>query len=298
MKVSTLSRRVFENLEPLVLSREIMNTEACMLKYTDKGIPKVIKRLFYQEGETFANKLYTLEMLSSNSKNLPSSFLVPDSLISVAGKIQGFSIPYMDGINFKSFLDSDKIPLEEKKYFISKVGEILNQMRAIRNHTELNDLFLCDLHASNFIVKPDNKEIGVIDLDSCKIKGNKSSVSLFLNPFALLNNVKGKYNINPNKNEKGYVIPDENSDLYCYQMMILSYLYGSTEINSFSLEEYYNYLDYLSYVGINEELINDFRDLVSYKPNANPSHLVSSLSNEQVCRANCIVYKKVKKNKK
>ena len=63
MKVSTLSRRVFENLEPLVLSREIMNTEACMLKYTDKGIPKVIKRLFYQEGETFANKLYTLEML-------------------------------------------------------------------------------------------------------------------------------------------------------------------------------------------------------------------------------------------
>ena len=294
MKVTTLSKRAFENLEPLVLSRGILNTEACMLKYTDKGIPKVIKRLFYQDGEVFANKLYTLEMLSSNSKNLPSSFLIPDSLISVSGKIQGFSIPFMEGINFKTFLEDRNNPLEEKKYFISKVGEILNQMSAIRNHTDLKDLYLCDLHASNFIVKPDNKEIGVVDLDSCKIKGNKTSISLFLNPMALLNTVKGKYKIN----QDDRVIADENSDLYCYNMMILSFLFGSTEVNYMSLEEFYNYLNYLKNIGISNELVNVFGDLVSNKANSNPVHLISSLNDEQICRAKCIVYKKVMKNKK
>ncbi len=237
-------------------------------------------------------------MLSSNAKNLPSSFLIPDSLISVSGVIQGFSIPFIEGINLKSFLSDDKVPLDEKKYYLSKVGEILNQMKAIRNHTGLDDLFLCDLHPSNFMVNPNNKEMKVIDLDSCKIKGNKSSISLYLNPLALLNTVNGKYKINPNPNETAYVIADENSDLYCYNMMLLSFLYGSTEINSFSSTEYYEYLNYLKRIGVSEELVSCFRDLVSNKYNSNPMHLISSLDSEQVCRANCIVYKKVMKNKK
>ena len=297
MRVTTLSKRAFENLEPLALSREVLNTESVILKYSDRGKPKIIKRLFYQDGEIFANKLYTLEMLSTNSRNLPNSFLIPDSLISVSGKIQGFSIPYMERINFQTFLTDEKNPLEEKKYFLYKVGEILNQMKAIRNHTRLNDLFLCDLHASNFIVNPDNKEMGVIDLDSCKIQGNKSSYSMFLNEFALLNNVKGKYRIVTDGSEKGYVTADENSDLYCYNMMLLSFLYGSTYINSLPLETYYSYLNYLKDIGINKELIDGFSDLVSNKPNENPFYIVPTLTKEQVCRAKCIVYKNVMKNK-
>ena len=299
MKSITLSKRAFENLEPLVLSRDVLNTESCVLKFNYQGKPKVIKSLFYQEGLRFANKLYTLEMLSSNRKNLPSSFLVPEALISVSGNIRGFTVPYMEGVNLEDLLRDPKVSLEEKKYYLYKVGEVLNQMKAIREHSTLNDLYLCDLHPSNVLVNKDNKEIGIVDLDSCKINGNKSSVSLFLNPFALLNNVHGKYKIVKDGDESclGYVDADENSDLYCYSMTLLSFLYGSRNINNMELEEYYKYLDYLSYVGFNGELLVHFMDLVSNKKNSNPYHLVHTITSEQACRAKCLVYEKVKKNK-
>lgn len=295
MKNIVLSKRGFENLEPLVLSRKVFNTESKIFKFRNAGQDKVFKSLFYTEGPSFANKLYTVEMLSSSQKNLPNSFLVPDSLITVGGKIKGFSVPYMEGKNLEEVLHDKSISLEEKKYYLFKVGEILNQMKAIREYSDLNDIYLCDLHASNFVVNTDNKEVGVVDLDSCKIKKNRSSISLFLNPLALLNNVKGKYNIIGEEAYMGYVEADENSDLYCYTMMLLSFLYGSREINSMDLSDYYRYVEYLSEIGLNEELVNSFLNLVSNKNNSNPYNLIPTITSEQACRAKCIVYEKVKK---
>ncbi len=296
MKVITLSRRAFEGLEPLKLSREVLNTESKVFMFKSQGRPMVLKNLFYQDGISFANKLYTLEMLSANRNKLPNSFMVPEALISVAGKIPGFIIPYMEGENLENILRDPKLSLEEKKYFLTKVGEILNQMKAIRENTDLKDLYLCDLHASNFIANTNNHELGVVDLDSSKINGNKSSVSLFLSSSAVLNSVKGKYNI-LGDSSLGYVEADENSDLYCYSMMILSFLYGSRDVNNMPIEEYYKYLDYLLYVGIDERLIDTFMTLVSNKRNSNPFSLVKTINEEQACRAKCIVYEKVKKNK-
>ena len=299
MKVITLSKRAFESLEPLKLSREVLNTESQVYYFKSQGKPMILKKLFYQDGVTFANKLYTLEMLSSNKEKLPNSFMVPDALISVSGKIPGFVVPFMEGENLEKVLLDSNCTLEEKKYFLTKVGEILNQMKAIRDNTSLKDLFLCDLHASNFVVNRNNHEVGVVDLDSCKINGNKSSTSLFLNPLGLLNHVKGKYNIIGDKEGNyniGYVEADENTDLYCYSMMLLSFLYGNREINCVSLDNYYRYLDYLSYVGIDDNLLDSFRNLVSNKKNSNPFHYISTINREQACRAKCIVYQKVKKN--
>ncbi len=297
MNVITLSNRAFSRLEPLALSKHVLHTESTMLKFSNHGNQEVIKKLFYQDGEVFANKLYTLEMLSTNKDKLPRSFLMPHSLICVSGIIQGFSSPFMDGINFEEMLNDNKVSLEEKKYFLKKVGEILSQMKAIREHTDLKDFFLCDMHASNFIVNPNNKDLGVCDLDSMKIAGNKSSHSRYLNEFALLNKVEGKYKKGANKNgDIAYVTADENSDLYCYMMMILSFMYGSSAVNSFDLDKFYDYLNYLEYIGVNKELVHEFASLVSNKDNGNPYYLLDSLNGGQVCRANYKVYEKVKNN--
>ena len=293
MKVITLSKRKFENLEPLKLSREVLSTEAQVFNFNHQGNPKVIKKLFYQEGDVFANKLYTLEMLSSNKKYLPESFCTPEALISVSGHIQGFSIPLVEGVNLAELLARKDISFDEKKYYLSRVGEILNQLKAIRNYTPLNDIYLCDLHSSNFIVNSENKKLTVIDLDSCKIKGNKSSISRYLNPYGLLNNVKGKYQFINDGSEPGYVRADENSDLYCYCLMLLSFLYG-IGVDNLSIDEYYNYLEYLQHIGVNNELIDSFASLVSNKNNINPGPFIESLTEEQNCRAKRIVYQKVK----
>ena len=295
MKVTTLSKRAFERLEPLTLSRHVINTESCILKFTDKGKPKVIKKLFNQDGPMFGNKLYTLEMLSTYSKNLPKSFIIPESLICVSGTIRGFSLPYMDGENLNTILKDDKVPLEKKKYYLSKIGEILGQMDAIRKHTDLQDLFLCDLHSSNFIVDEDNQELGVVDLDSCKIANNKPSVSFYLNDWALLNSVHGKYKVNKEQDGSGYIIADKNSDLYCYAMILLTFLYGEYNINILKVEDFYDYLNYLDYIGVNGNLLECFMNLVSNKDNSNPGQFIETITREQECRAKAKVYEKVKK---
>ena len=295
MKVITLSKKKFSSLEPMKLSRGVISTEANFLHFNYHGENKVIKRLYYQDGDVFANKLHTLEMLSAYKKYLPESFCIPDALISVSGKVEGFSMPLIEGINLSTLLMDRNTPLEEKKYYLTKVGEILKQLKTIRKYSPLNDIYLCDLHSSNFIAKTDNKQLEVLDLDSCKIKGGRSPISRYLGEFALLNNVKGKYKINKDENSGlGYVDADENSDLYCYSMMLLSFLYGGS-INTDSLDDYYKYLTYLKKIGVNEELVNVFYDLLTNKDNTNPCNLIESLTEEQVCRANEKVYKKVKK---
>ena len=46
MKVITISKKAYSKLEPLVLPREIFNTEAKMYDFTYRGDRKVIKSLY------------------------------------------------------------------------------------------------------------------------------------------------------------------------------------------------------------------------------------------------------------
>ena len=90
---------------------------------------------------------------------------------------------------------------------------MLNQLSYIRKTTPLKDFYINDLNVTNFIVNPSNCELSIIDLDSAKIGTNAACPARLLTPKALLNNVKGKYNINEDKDVLGHVIADENSDL-------------------------------------------------------------------------------------
>lgn len=293
MNVITLSKRKFENLEPLKLEKGVYSTESQVYMFNYKGEERVVKKFFYQEGERLANKLYTLEMLSYYSKYLPESFCIPDAQISVSGKVQGFSLSYIEGINLTALLNNKEIPFDDKKYYLSKVGEILNQLKAIRNSTPLNNIYIGDLHSSNFIVKTLNKTLKVVDLDSCKIRNNTPFISRYLNKGGLLKNVLGKYRFINDPGEMGEVEVDENTDLYCYNLMLLNFLYG-LGVDRLSLEEYYNYMNYLEIIGVNHDLVNSFRALVSNQDNINPKNFLDDLTEEQFVRSKSYVYNKVK----
>lgn len=293
MNVITLSKRKFENLEPLKLEKGVYSTESLVYVFNYKGEKRVVKKFFYQDGERFANKLYTLEMLSYYSKYLPESFCTPDAQISVSGKVQGFTLPYIDGTNLKIILTGKDISFDDKKYYLSKVGEILNQLSAIRKTTPLNDIYIGDLHASNFIVKPLNKTLKVIDLDSCKIRNNAPFISRYLNKDGLLKNVVGKYKFIDNPGEMGEVEIDENTDFYCYSIMILNFLYG-LGIDRLPLSDYYNYLNYLEMIGINHNLVNIFRNLISNKDNLNPKNYIEDITEEQYIKSKSYIYEKIK----
>jgi hypothetical protein len=75
--------------------------------------------------------------------------------------------------------------------------------------------------------------------------------------------------------------------------MILNFLAG-TNINNFSLEEFYDYLNYLEFIGIDKNLLDSFNNIVGYGPNINIREYLDSLTSENIVRSKNNVYKKVK----
>ncbi len=293
MNVISISSKKFSSLTPLKLSKEIFNTEGNIYEFEYRGQPKILKYLHHLNGPIFASKLYTVEMLDSNSEYLPESFYCPDYLFAIGSTVSGFTVPWAKGINLSTFLNDKHVDLKEQVYYLKKVGELLQQLQAIRKYTPLKTLYLNDLHESNFIVNTDNKQLYVVDLDSCKIGSNLSFPARYLTPSSLLNEVHGKYKINDDNSIPGYVMADENSDLYCYNIMILNYLYGNN-VNSMNSSEFYEYLNYLNKIGVNGSLLNSFSAIIVNKDNENPVNYLDYLTTEQIYRAKSIVYKKTK----
>lgn len=289
MKNISISRATFEKLRPLSLSKEVIFTESKVYDFNYYGNSKILKVLNASFGLPFANKLYTVEMLNSNKEYLPNSFVIPDATVSVKNQIIGFTVPKVDGVPLSILLTDKTIYCKEKISYLKRVGDILNHLSYIRKYTPLDSIYINDLNPSNIIVNPKNKEQYIIDLDSCKIGKNESFPARFMTVNSLLNNVPKKYNINNNEYSLGHVVADENSDLYCYNIMILNYLYGSN-VNNFTLDEFYQYLDYLKSLKVNKELLNSFYGLLTQKPNINPAYYLESLTEKQIGCANKKVY--------
>ena len=292
MQAISMSQNKYKQLTKMNLPKEVFNTEAIIYDFRYKGEEKVFKKLLNNMGVNLANKLYTLEMLDVNRKYLPENLCIPDYLTIVGGVVEGFTMPKIEGINFSTTLKNKNITIEEKIYYLKKIGELLHQLEQIRKYTPFNDFYLNDIHESNFIVNPYKKTITAVDLDSSRVCSKANFASRYLTPLALLNNVKDKYKIiEDNSSSLGYVEADSNTDLYCYIIMILNYLYGEN-INNLNLEDFYNYLTYLEKIGINKELIEIFKNIVSNKDNENPYDLLDTLTTQQVARSRKIVYKK------
>ncbi len=165
-----MSQKRFKSLKPLDLPDNIMHTESELFEFREKGKDKVFKKLIFKNGQRFGNKLYTLEMLDSNKEYMPNNFWIPDSILSVGGSIEGFTIPKVNGINLYSFLENKDIKPKDKLFYLKKIGEMLNQLSYIRKTTPLKDFYINDLNVTNFIVNPSNCELSIIDLDSAKMK--------------------------------------------------------------------------------------------------------------------------------
>jgi hypothetical protein len=299
METKVISKNKFNNLMPLKLSSDIVNTEAVIYHYRyNSDYDGVLKKLYNTSGGKFASKLYTLEMLDYYRDILPNSFVIPDALVSVKGEVVGFCMPLILGDNLNTILRSSNAQYDKQIFYLKKIGLLLDELKYIRKYNELKDIYLGDLQECNFVVPNGSMDLKVIDLDSCKICNNTAMASRYLIPNSLFSRTDTlkKYIICKDDNALSYVIPNESSDLYCYNIMILNYLYGSN-VNRFSLDEFYDYLKYLEYIGINSDLINSISCIGDYRDNCNIGNYLDSITRENVFRAKKNVYEKVKKNK-
>lgn len=222
-------------------------------------------------------------------KNLmPSNFVIPEFLVLLDNKDLYMAIDYINGNNLGDVLKDKNINIRDKKIYLSYIGNTLEEMRHMRENPLLSDFCLGDLHEDNFIVS--NKKLYTIDLDDIKIDSISPIVS-YLQVGSLFSYLHtDKYII---EDYNPYFVKykvDYNTDMYCYIMVILNFLYGDN-VNNMDIEEFYCYLDYLYKIGIDSSLLECFNSISSSDDNINPMNYIDSLTSNQFYRAKKIVYK-------
>ena len=291
MQIINMSKTKLNSLEPLILPKNVTSTECELFKYPYYGKEKLLKKLHRTDGIIFANKLYTIEALNANKDSMPSNFVLPESLVSINKIIEAFTMKYIKGINLSVILNNPDITYEEKIHYLKSIGRILEQMQNIRKYTNLNNFYLGDIHEDNFLVERDKQEIYIVDLDSCKIAGNKSFPGRYLTNSSLIKYNNTKYQTLSQTDDLADYKIDENTDIYCYIIMILNYLYDG-RVDRLSLDKFYDFINYLEDIKVNIELIECFNKIVVGGNNINPCNYLDTLTPKQVAGARRLYKKK------
>lgn len=291
MQIINMSKTKLNSLEPLVLPKNVTSTECELFKYPYYGKEKLLKKLHRTDGIIFANKLYTIEALNANKDSMPSNFILPESLVSINKKIEAFTMKYIKGINLSVILNNPDITYEEKIHYLKSIGRILEQMQNIRKYTNLNNFYLGDIHEDIFLVERDKQEVYIVDLDSCKIAGNKSFPGRYLTNSSLIKYNNTKYQTLSQTDDLADYKIDENTDIYCYIIMILNYLYDG-RVDRLSLDKFYDFINYLEDIKVNIELIECFNKIVVGGNNINPCNYLDTLTPKQVAGARRLYKKK------
>ncbi len=291
MQIINMSKTKLNSLEPLILPKNVTSTECELFKYPYYGKEKLLKKLHRTDGIIFANKLYTIEALNANKDSMPSNFVLPESLVSINKKIEAFTMKYIKGINLSVILNNPDITYEEKIHYLKSIVRILEQMQNIRKYTNLNNFYLGDIHEDNFLVERDKQEIYIVDLDSCKIAGNKSFPGRYLTNSSLIKYNNTKYQTLSQTDDLADYKIDENTDIYCYIIIILNYLYDG-RVDRLSLDKFYDFINYLEDIKVNIELIECFNKIVVGGNNINPCNYLDTLTPKQVAGARRLYKKK------
>ena len=235
------------------------------------------------------DEVFSKVLFLNRYKNLmPSNFVIPEFLVLLDNKDLYMAIDYINGNNLGDVLKDKNINIRDKKIYLSYIGNTLEEMRHMRENPLLSDFCLGDLHEDNFIVS--NKKLYTIDLDDAKID-SISPIASYLQVGSLFSYLHtDKYII---EDYNPYFVKykvDYNTDMYCYIMVILNFLYGDN-VNNMDIEEFYCYLDYLDRLGIDGSLLKCFNSIYSDFDNINPMNYIDSLTSNQIYRAKKIVYK-------
>ena len=272
VKVENFSSRDFNKLKPLNLPKSLAHQEADLFLLESKNrwekVDYIFKCFKSCKGTYFSNKLYTInELIDKNDLIGIDELIMPIVLGTVDKEIRGYIMPYIEGPNLKLLLESSHVKIEQKIKYLKEIGVILEKMRKVREYNGIPNFYLNDLHEGNFILNARTKKVNVIDMDSIKIGTNEPMLAKYLRPFSKIMDVP-KYQ----KQDNGYFntfIVDQNTDLYCYILMIFNTLFH-INVDDISVDEFYEYLEYLYNLGISREFIDIVANIYGNKDNENP----------------------------
>lgn len=270
-----LTNKNFDELKKVNIDKSIVSTEANFYLYPTGDNIDLLKMFFIQRGNYIENKAYTLRQLIKNKDDICMDEIVfPDNMVYLNDLLVGFTMPYVDGINLDTMFNCDDVSNKEKIRYLKEIGFILHKMKKVREEKNIDDFYINDLHSANFMVDNKSKRLKVIDVDSFKINNNLANPSKNLSSYSIFNKIS-KYAKERNLFGGLFEI-DENTEIFCYIATIFKFLFN-VDLKNISLDDYYEYLDLLSFIGASKELIDIFYLVATEENNQNPCYLLDEL---------------------
>ena len=277
MHILNLRMREIRKLRELYLEPGVLNTEAYMLVLKRKYLPdkkeRVFKYLDSQEDSTImSKKLYTVTTLDTlkDYKNI-EELIIPDSIIYVDGNIAGLAMPIIyNHRNLGVLINNPKIDLQTKLFYLKQMGDILDKVQRVKIPN--NKLQFGDLNEFNFIIDQDNK-VKAVDLDSSYLGvGEPLNMAYYLLKNQYIKSLPDKYKTT----DSDIVIPTDNTDLYCYNMILLNAL-SKENFHRKDINTYYQYLDYLDKLSLPDTLLESLNNIYIPKDNINPKDCLEDI---------------------
>lgn len=266
------NQREVNNMSGLNLNTT--NKESRLFLFGSAFSKKILKMFKIYNGEKFEKKLIVINGLINNQDKFDSRFILPKELASIDGQPVGYVMDYIENKNLESLLKSKDVSNYQKLFLLKEVGEILEYCKKLRQtYPDLAQFYIGDLHEGNFIYNKKTGCLNIIDLDGCRFESTNPSIAKYLDTSVVIDSMRKKYP----KTIEGTYMANENSDIYCYIMMILNLLYQG-EVQKLSKEEYLNYLDYLSKTGIKNDLVDLFARVYEDEKNINPVYLLETIN--------------------
>lgn len=275
--------RELKRLKELYIEPGVLNTEAILLVLKRKTFPDSIVRVFkfldlqiryaelQEDVNVFTKKLFTVTNLNKDLiYQEMEELVIPDTLVYVDGELSGFAMPLVfNHRNLGAIINNDEIPLEVKIPYLEQMGSLLEK---VQKTSGKYPLYFGDLNEFNFIIDEEDK-VKAIDLDSAYLGvGEPLSMAYYLLKNRYITSLPEKYKTTDN----GIIIPTNNTDLYCYNMIILNAL-AKENIYKYDIDTYYRYLTYIKELGLPVELIDAFNNIYIPKDNINPRDILKMI---------------------
>lgn len=286
MEIIKLIPSDIKKLSQYELHESIDNSESKLYLYKTKEMLKIFKS---NEKNYYLNKLFILNRLFYIKNYIDLEELVmPNKLIKIGKNKCGYTMDFIENnTNISLVLNSNKVSIEDKLYFIKKIGKAIE--KTINNDIlKENNFYLGDIHEGNFIYDNKNNKMKIVDLDSSYIPGMTAPNSKFLTYNDKLWTFNEKYPIDKNNNH----IPNMNTVILSYIYILLNFLTEeySPDINK---TNFVKNINILSHVGFDKKLLDSIFNIYLPTDNFLDFELIDSITPNLVLK-----YREIKNAKK
>lgn len=202
----------------------------------------VYKRYFIYNELTNKNIDVLLRLCKDKRLQIIPEITIPTSIVMINGMVQGYCMPYHQGVSLNDVLFSDAYSDEFRLQILIKLASVILHLP--------KDVFIGDLHGENVLVLPDG-EIRLIDIDGFSTPECQISCPFFQEQVRT-----DLFSLKKYQHTDGSWRISKQTDILCFYAFVLSWIMGVTNAFVYTKQELFRYFDYLENAGFDKTMLN------------------------------------------